>query len=107
MVGKLLAQYGTRVDLDGRTVWALFQPVTGRLERLAVRIPEVLGCGSGKRYVYIGPVDPEPREDGVLIVAGKAYRIRTAHLVPGNDGPIYSWAMCVEKGQEDIWGMNS
>lgn len=107
MIGKLLEQYGTEVDLGERTVRALFQPVTGRLEKLAIRMPEVLGCASGVRYIYIGPVEPLPREDGVLTVAGKAYRVRTARHIPGNDGPAYSWAMCVEKGREDAWGTNS
>ena len=104
MIGKLLDQYGTRVELGEQTVRALFQPMTGRLERLSVRVPEVLGCGNGKRFVYIGPVEPQPREDGVLTVAGRAYRIRTVHLIDGNDGPAYCWAMCVEKGREDTWG---
>lgn len=107
MIAKLLEQYGTDVELGERTVRALFQPVTGSLERLAVKAPEVTGCASGKRYVYIGPVEPLPEEDGVLTVAGKAYRIRTAQHVNGTNGPAYSWAMCVEKGREDTWGMNS
>lgn len=106
MISKLLEQYGTEVDLGERTVRALFQPVTGRLERLSVRLPEVLGTGTGKRFVYIGPVTPLPEEDGVLTVAGKAYLVRTAQHVSGNDGPAYSWAMCVEKGREDTWGTN-
>ena len=107
MIGKLLEQYGTRVELQEQSVRALFQPMTGRLERLAVREPEPLGCASGKRFVYIGPVEPMPREDGELTVAGKAYLVRTVYLVPGNDGPAYCWAMCVEKGREDTWGTNS
>lgn len=107
MIGKLLAQYGAEMQLGAQTVRAMFQPVTGKLERLAERMPGELGRCSAKRFVYIGPVEPEPREDGELVVEGKSYLIRTAHLVPGNDGPAYSWAMCVEKGQEDTWGMNS
>lgn len=107
MIGKLLDQYGIPVELEGRTVRGLFQPLTGKLERLAVRVPDPLGCGSAKRFVYIGPVQPQPREDGELTVAGRAYLVRASHLIPGNDGPAYCWAMCVEKGQEDTWGMNS
>ena len=107
MIGKLLEQYGTEVDLGERTVRALFQPVTGGLERLAVRVPEITGCASGMRYLYIGPVEPLPREDGVLTVAGKGYLVRTAQHILGSNGPVYSWAVCVEPGREDTWGMNS
>lgn len=106
MISKLLEQYGAEVQLGEQTVRALFQPLTGKLERLAVRMPEVLGTGTGKRFVYIGPVEPLPKEDGVLTVAGQSYRIRSAHHIHGSDGPAYSWAMCVEKGRDDTWGMS-
>ena len=100
MIGKLLEQHGIRVQLENRTVRALFQPVTGRLERLSLREPEPLGCGNGKRFIYIGPVEPLPREDGTITVAGQSYLVRACHLIDGNDGPAYCWAMCVEKGRE-------
>ena len=107
MVEKLLAQNGMEVRVGERTVRALFQPVTGRLERLAERVPGLLGAESQSRYVYIGPVEPEVRADMVLTVAGRGYLVRTAQQIPGNDGPVYTWAMCVEKGREDRWGMSS
>lgn len=107
MVEKLLAQYGMDVAVGERRVRALFQPVTGKLERLAVREPGELGVESRKRYIYIGPLEPRLEEDTALTVAGKGYLVRTAQQIPGNDGPAYSWAMCVEKGREDRWGMSS
>lgn len=107
MVEKLLNQHGMEVRLGGRTVRALFQPVTGRLERLAVQAPGPLGMEGRKRYVYIGPLEPELREDDLLAAAGKEYIVRTAQQVMGSNGPVYTWAMCVEKGQEDAWGMSS
>lgn len=107
MVEKLLTQHGMDVRIGELTVRALFQPVTGRLERLAERMPGVLGTERRSRYVYIGPVEPELREDMTLAVAGREYLIRTAQWIPGNDGPAYTWAMCVEKGREDTWGMSS
>ena len=107
MVEKLLTQHGAEIRVGQRTVRALFQPVTGRLERLAERATGFLGTESRSRYIYIGPVEPELREDMMLTVAGKEYLIRTAQRIPGNDGPAYTWAMCVEKGREDTWGMSS
>lgn len=101
MVEKLLHQHGMEIRVDGRRVHALFQPVTGRLERLAERTPGVLGVENGKRYIYIGPVEPEIREDQVLTVEGRDYLVRSAQRINGNDGPVYTWAMCVEKGREE------
>lgn len=100
MVEKLLRQHGMDLYLGEKTVRGLFQPVIGKLERLAKLEPGVLGLESRKRYVYIGPLDPEPKEDMVLTVRGKAYLVRTAHRIMGPAGPVYSWAMCVEKGSD-------
>ena len=101
MVVKLLRQHGMDLRLGERAVRGLFQPVVGKLDRLGKLEPGILGLESRKRYVYIGPLEPEPKEDMVLTVQGKAYLIRTAHRITGPDGPLYSWAMCVEKGSED------
>lgn len=98
MVEKLLKQYGMEIRAGDRTVRALFQPVTGKLERLALRDPGPVGLRSRGRYVYIGPLEPELREDMLLTVAGRDYTVRSAHRIPGADGPLYCWAMCVEKG---------
>lgn len=100
MVEKLLKQHGMEIQVNGCPVRALFQPVTGRLERLAVREPGPLGTESGKRYIYIGPVEPEVREDQQIRVEGQAYLVRSAQEITGNNGPAYTWAMCVEKGRE-------
>ena len=98
MVEKLLRQYGVDLLLGERPVRGLFQSVVGKLDRLARLEPGALGLESRKRYVYIGPLDPEPQEDMVLHVQGKEYVIRAAHRIMGPDGPLYCWAMCVEKG---------
>ena len=100
MVEKLLTQYGMEVRVAEQTVRAIFQPVTGRLERLALQDPGPAGLQSRQRYLYIGPVEPEVRMDMELAVAGKCYAVRSAHQIDGGNGPVYSWAMCVEKGRD-------
>lgn len=105
-VEKLLEQYGMEISLADQTVRAFLQPVTGKLERLALRQPGPLGQECVKRYVYIGPVEPAPKEDGQMEAAGKGYVVRAVHLIEGNDGPAYCWAMCVEKGGADTWGVS-
>ena len=100
MVEKLLEQHGMEIQVEQTPVRALFQPVTGRLERLAIPDPGPLGLQSRQQYLYIGPVEPQLEMDMELTVAGRRYAVRTAHRINGSDGPVYSWAMCVEKGRE-------
>ena len=42
-----------------------------------------------------------------LRVDGRGYRVRTAGAIPGGNGPVYTWAMCVEKGREEPWGASA
>lgn len=102
MVEKLLKQYGMEIQAAGQSVRALFQPVTGKLERLALQDPGPAGLEPRGRYVYIGPLEPELREDMVLTVAGKDYTVRAVRQITGNDGPVYCWAMCVERGGHGV-----
>ena len=107
MVEKLLKQHGMEIRVEGRVIRALFQSVTGKLERLAERMPGVLGVESGKRWIYIGPLEPELREDQVLTVEGGEYLVRSVQRINGANGPVYVWAMCVEKGREEPWSTDS
>ena len=107
MVEKLLEQYGMQIYVEDRAVRAVFQPMTGKLERLAVHSPGPMGLEGRLRYVYIGPVEPELREGMCLRVDGRGYRVRTAGAIPGGNGPVYTWAMCVEKGREEPWGASA
>ena len=100
MVEKLLLQHGMEIRLGEKKVRGLFQPVAGKLDRLAKLEPGPLGLQARQRYVYIGPLEPEPKEDMVLAAEGKEYLIRSAHRITGPGGPVYSWAMCVEKGEK-------
>ena len=101
MVEKLLRQHGMDIRLGDRRVRGLLQPVAGKLDRLAKLEPGPLGLQSRQRYVYIGPLEPQPREDMVLTVEGKGYIVRSAHRIASPGGPVYSWAMCVEQGGTD------
>ena len=100
MVEKLLRQHGMEILLGDRQVRGLFQPVAGKLDRLAKLEPGPLGLQERQRYVYIGPLEPEPREDMVLTAQGKGYLVRSTHRINGPGGPLYCWAMCVEKGEK-------
>ena len=99
MVEKLLNQNGREVQVAGMRVRAVFQSVTGKLERLVQLEPGPLGLHSHQRYLYIGPVEPELGLDMELTAEGKDYLVRSAHRIHGGNGPVYSWAICVEKGR--------
>ncbi len=107
MVEKLLRQFGQEVTVDGIPCRGIFQSVTGKREGLAVHSPGPLGGDSRERYVYIGPMEPELREDMVLGTAGREYLIRAVQPVHGSSGPVYQWAVCVEKGREDGWNSSN
>ena len=89
------------ICLGEKRVRGLLQPVVGKLDRLARLEPGPLGLESRQRYVYIGPLEPRPREDMVLTLGEKGYLVRSAHQIAGPGGPVYSWAMCVEQGGTD------
>lgn len=82
------------------------QPVTGKVERLAMTQMGPLGLESRERFVYIGPVEPEARQGDQIVAGDRGYHVRSAQVIRGDNGPVYCWAMCVEKGSEDSWGSN-
>ena len=82
------------------------QPVTGKVERLALVRMGPLGEECREWFVYIGPVEPELRQDDLVTAGEKEYRVSSAQVIWGSNDPVYCWAMCVEKGSEDRWGSN-
>ena len=106
MVEKILNQFGTEIHVQGKTVRGIFQPVTGKLERLATPSVSPMGKESRERYLYIGPVEPKANAGDTLIVDDKSYWLRRTELVRDSNGPVYCWGMCVEKGGEDTWGQS-
>lgn len=110
MLEKILSGYGRKIVLyRGEESWEIqgfFQSVTGKAERLAQVQPGPLGIESRKQFIYIGPVEPEVTADDVLNVDGKDYLVRSVQIIEGGSGPVYTWAMCVERGGADAWGLN-
>ena len=107
MVEKLLGQYVMEVRVEGTPVRALLQPLTGKLERLAIQDPGPLGLQSRQRYLYIGPVEPELWEGTELVVGDIHCVVQSAHRIAGDNGPAYYWAYCVKKGRVEGWSMSS
>lgn len=110
MVEKMMNCYGREITVvrgeESFSLRGFFQPVTGKVERLAISTAGPLGMENRERYVYIGPVHPAPEPGDQVRVDGKDYHVRSAQLIWGNGEKIYCWAMCTEKGGADEWGLN-
>lgn len=108
MVSKILRSYGSQVILhkaDGdHEAWAFLQPVRSKSWSYLEGDYSPLGEVPRGQYVYIGPAEPGAEEGETLTVAGKEYWVRRAEMILDQMGPVYCWAMCVEKGGEDNWG---
>lgn len=111
MVSKILNAYGTAVTLtqDGTeyAVRAFFQPVRSKSWQYLEGNYSPLGEIPRGQYVYIGPVSPRAEAGDTVTVEGKDYWLRRSELIMDNNGPVYCWGMCVEKGGEDNWGKQS
>ena len=52
----------------------------------------------------MGPGDLEMEEDAVLTLEEKQYLLRRVEMYRYGDQTVYTWALCVEKGEDDTWG---
>ena len=105
---RILDYYGTDMGLlKGDQLYeirAFFRPVQSKSWSYLEGEYSPLGEIPRGQYVYIGPVDPQAEEGDVLKVGTKSYWIRRSELIYETMGPMYCWAMCVEKGGDDTWG---
>lgn len=59
------------------------------------------------RYVLMAPADSELKVADVVEQAGKFYVLRRVETVLFRDEVLYLWGLCVEKGDEDTWALQS
>ena len=107
-IEQILTDYGSplRLEQDGQvfSVRAFFQPVRSKSWQYLEGNYSPLGEIPRGQYVYLGPVAPEAKAGDSLTVGEKAYWLRRTELVRDQNGPVYCWGLCVEKGGEDTWG---
>ena len=111
MVNTILRQYGTTIGISGptgeRSVKGFFQPVRSKSWQSILNVEIPLGKTGRRQYVYIGPGDTEVSEGEVLTVGEKAYYLERVEKYYYADQPVYTWGMCVEKGDLKQWGVPS
>ncbi len=110
MIAKIMRRYGQKLLLcRGNTetaVFAFFQSDTGKVDRLTRLHPGPLGLENRRRYIYLGPVQPQPQQGDTLKLGQQEFVVQTAQTVFGAEQPAYVWAMCVEKGGVSSWDRN-
>ena len=108
MVAGILRQYGSAMTVThGETstkVRGFFQPVRSKSLQSIVHEESPLGLVSRRQYIFMGPGDLEMEEDAVLTLEEKQYLLRRVEKYRYGDQTVYTWALCVEKGEDDTWG---
>ena len=106
MLERFMSRYGSRMVWlhDGKTesVQGFFQPVTSRSWQKLKREVFPLGQIPTGMYVYIGPERYPVREGDFLKVGDTEYVLRRAEVIYHRDGPLYRWAVCARKGNEEV-----
>ena len=108
MISRILKSYGSSLTLyqDGKAnnLRAFFRPVQSKSWSYLEGEYSPLGEIPRGQYVYIGPADPKAEVGDEIRINYTFYRVRRSEVIMGFSGPVYCWAMCVEKGGADTWG---
>lgn len=57
------------------------------------------------QYICVLPIHVAAEPEDTLIVSGRRYLLRRVEEMTMFTGAVYRWALCVEKGGEDAWGL--
>ena len=110
-VEKVLSQHGTDLTivsgLEQKTVRRFFRAVNSKSWQSMESEATLLGEITRGQYVYMGPVDAAVKEGDTLILGEKRYLFRRTELYYYGNQAVYQWGLCVEKGVNDSWGIQS
>ena len=111
MIQEILRQYGTDLTLTGeegvRTVRGFFRAVNSKSWQSMESEATLLGEITRGQYVYMGPVEGAVKEGDTLILGDRSYLFRRTELYYYGNQAVYQWGLCVEKGVNDTWGIQS
>ena len=110
-VEKVLSQHGTDLTivsgLESKTVRGFFRAVNSKSWQSMESEATLLGEITRGQYVYMGPVDAAVQEGDTLLLGNSSYLFRRTELYYYGNQPVYQWGLCVEKGVNDTWGIQS
>ena len=101
---QILQRHGITLEVwhDGQAnlVKAFFQPV---ITRIAREISTPLGMAPQGKYHYFGPAEQEIAVGDEILLGGMNYFIVRAEEVRDEQGVVYRWAVCKQRGGRDTW----
>lgn len=107
----VLARYGTPATLQTaegeQQIKVFFYSINSNSWQNMQRQFEPLGEVPRGQYICVLPADAVAEAEDTLIVAQRAYLLRRIEDMAMFTGAVYRWALCVEKGSEDTWGLTS
>ena len=110
-VEKIMSQHGTDLTivstLGEKTVRGFFRAVNSKSWQSMESEASLLGEITRGQYVYMGPVGAAVREGDTLVLGDRRYLFRRTELYYYGNQAVYQWGLCVEKGVNDTWGIQS
>lgn len=110
-VERVMARYGTDMTIAGeegtKTVRGFFRAVNSKSWQSMESEASLLGEITRGQYVYMGPVDGAVKEGDTLILGERRYLFRRTELYYYGNQAVYQWGLCVERGVNDTWGIQS
>lgn len=110
-VEKLFADHGTDMIISGasevKRVRGFFRAVNPTSWQSMESESMILGEITRGQYRYIGPAGVAVEEGDTIKAGNKHYLVRRVEPYFYENETIYLWAACVEKGVNDIWGIQS
>lgn len=111
-IEDVMTRYGTvltvlRDEEEPRSVRGFFRPVNTNSWQSIESEATLLGELTRGQYVYLGPIEGDVREGDTLGLGEKTYLVRRVEIYYFADASLYQWGLCVEKGVNDTWGIQS
>ena len=110
-VEMVFSRHGTDLTIvsgaETRTVRGFFRAVNSKSWQSMESEATLLGEITRGQYVYMGPVDAAVQEGDTLVLGDRSYLFRRTELYYYGNQAVYQWGLCVERGVNDTWGIQS
>ncbi len=110
-IQRILAAFGTELVLvrgnQQKNIRGFFRAVNSKSWQSMESEASLLGEITRGQYVYLGPADGDVQEGDTLVLGRKQYLLRRVEPYYYKNQAVYQWGLCVEKGVNDIWGIQS
>lgn len=109
LMDGVFERYGTTATIQTaageQQIKVFFYSVNSSAWQNMERVFSPLGEVPRGQYICVLPMDAVAGPEDTLTVAGHKYLLRRVEDMVMFTGAVYRWALCVEKGSEDTWGL--